>query len=222
MRPTQNAPTLRAPNLGVLIAAVIALIAVTMSTGTSGQGTATGGPTFTKDIAPILQRSCQNCHRPNSIAPMSLITYEDVRPWARSIKQRTGLRNRMGVMPPWFIEKTVGIQAYKDDFSLSEEQIVTIAKWVDNGAPRGNPADMPPPRVFPAADVWDIGQPDLIVDSPPVTMKANAPDWWSALPPVPTGLTEDRYVSAVQFKEISMVQGGMGGKYIFHHAVHSM
>src|SRR2546425_10880059 len=134
--------------------------------------------TFSKDLAPILQKSCQNCHRPNSIAPMSLITYEDVRPWARSIKQRTGLRNRMGVMPRWFIEKTVGIQAYKDDFSLSEEQIATIAKWVDSGAPRGNPADMPPLRVFPAADVWDIGQPDLIVDSPPVAMKANAPDWW--------------------------------------------
>ncbi len=62
-----------------------------------------GAVTFTKDIEPILQRSCQNCHRPDSMAPMSLITYEEVRPWARSIKQRTGLRNRSGVMPPWYI-----------------------------------------------------------------------------------------------------------------------
>ena len=67
------------------------------------------GVTFSEDIAPILQRSCQNCHRPNSVAPMSLLTYEDVRPYARRIKERTMLRDRMGVMPPWFIEKDIGI-----------------------------------------------------------------------------------------------------------------
>jgi mono/diheme cytochrome c family protein len=206
--------------IGVLTVSILGMIGAAMPAGTSAQ--AGGQVTFTKDIAPILQRSCQNCHRPSGVAPMSLITYEDVRPWARSIKQRTGLRNRMGVMPPWFIDKSVGIQDYKDDFSLSEAEIATIAKWVDGGALRGNPADMPPPRVFAAADVWDIGQPDLVVDSPPVTMKANAPDWWSALPAVPTGLTEDRYVSAIQFKEISSVQGGTGGRFIFHHAIHAL
>jgi hypothetical protein len=178
--------------------------------------------TFTKDIAPILQRSCQNCHRPDSIAPMSLLTYEDVRPWARSIKQRTGLGTKMGVMPPWFIDKTVGIQDYENDFSLSEKEIATIAEWVDGGAVRGNPADMPAPLVFVGADKWHIGQPDLIVDSPPVTMKANAPDWWAQLPPVATGLTEDRYVSAVEFKEISSLKGSTGGRFIFHHAIHAM
>jgi hypothetical protein len=182
-----------------------------------------GKATFTKDIAPILQRSCQNCHRPGSVAPMSLISYEDVRPWARSIKLRTGLgTTKMGVMPPWFIDKTVGIQDYEDDFSLSEKEVATIAEWVDAGAPRGNSADMPPPLVFTAADKWDIGEPDLIVDSPPVTMKANAPDWWAALPPVPTGLTEDRYVSAVQFKEVSSLKGSTGGQFIFHHAIHAL
>jgi hypothetical protein len=178
--------------------------------------------TFAKDIAPILQRSCQGCHRPNSVAPMSLITYEDVRPWARSIKHRTGLGNKMGVMPPWFIDKTVGIQDYKDDFSLSAKEIATIAEWVDKGAPRGNPADMPPPLVFTAADKWDIGEPDLIVDTPSITMKANAPDWWGALAPTPLGLTEDRHVSAVQMKEVSSVRGGTGGKFIFHHAIHAL
>jgi hypothetical protein len=179
--------------------------------------------TFTRDIAPILQRSCQSCHRPGSVAPMSLITYEDVRPWARSIKQRTGLGStKMGVMPPWFIDKTVGIQDYEDDFSLSEKEIATIAEWVDGGAARGNLADMPQPIVFTAADKWDIGEPDLIVDSPPVTMKANAPDWWAALPPVPTGLQEDRYVSAVQFKEVSSLKGSTGGRFIFHHAIHAL
>ena len=178
--------------------------------------------TFTKDIAPILQRSCQNCHRPNSVAPMSLITYEDVRPWARSIKQRTGLRDRMGVMPPWFIDKRVGIQAYKDDISLSDKEIATIAAWADAGAPRGNAADMPAQLVFTSENEWNIEQPDIIVDSPPITMKANAPDWWGALPPVPMGVTEDRYVSAIEMKEVSSVRGGSGGKFIFHHAIHAV
>src|SRR5579864_5732966 len=98
--------------------------------------------TFAKDIAPILQRSCQNCHRPDGVAPMSLVTYEDVRPWARSIKQRTGIGPHAGVMPPWYIEKNVGIQQYQDDPSLSAEEIIRIARWADSGAPQGNPADM--------------------------------------------------------------------------------
>src|SRR6185503_2929000 len=101
--------------------------------------------TFTKDVAPILQRSCQSCHRPGSVAPMSLITYEEVRPWAKAIKHRTGLGGKPDVMPPWYIDKTIGIQQYKNDMSLSEDEIATIARWVDGGAPQGNPADMPPP-----------------------------------------------------------------------------
>jgi mono/diheme cytochrome c family protein len=198
-----------------------ALAALTLRPAVAGAQNATT-PTFTKDIAPILQRSCQNCHRPNSVAPMSLISYEEVRPYARSIKQRTGLRDRMGVMPPWFIDKRIGIQDYKDDISLSEKEIATIAAWADGGAPRGNAADMPAPRVFTAENEWAIGQPDVIVDSPPVTMKANAPDWWGALPPVPIGVTEDRYVAAVEMKEVSTVRGGSGGKFIFHHAIHAL
>ena len=206
----------RAVGAGAL--ALAAALAAPASAGSS----AAGEVTFTKDVAPILQRSCQSCHRPNSVAPMSLITYEEVRPWARSIKQRTGLRNRMGVMPPWFIEKDVGIQAFKDDISLSEAEIETIAAWADAGAPRGNPADLPPPVVWSAAEEWAFGEPDLVVDTEPVSMAAEAPDWWGALAPTPTGLEEDRYVSAVQVKEISDVQGGTGGKFIFHHAIHAM
>jgi hypothetical protein len=204
----------------LLLATLATLVTLAPSRAVAGQTQSTA--TFTKDIAPILQRSCQNCHRPNSVAPMSLITYEDARPWARSIKLRTGLRDRMGIMPPWFIDKHVGIQDYKDDISLSEKEIATIAEWVDAGAPRGNPSDMPPALTFTAANEWALGEPDLIVDSPPVTMKANAPDWWGALAPVPTGLTEDRYVAAVEMKEVSSVHGGSGGKFIFHHAIHAM
>src|SRR4026208_153447 len=91
---------------------------------------------FTKDVAPILQRSCQTCHRPGAVAPMSLLTYEDVRPWARSIK--TKVTNRE--MPPWHIDRNIGITKFKNDPSLTDQEIATIAKWVDAGAPRGNPA----------------------------------------------------------------------------------
>ena len=113
-------------------------------------------PTFSKDIVPILQRSCQKCHRPDSLAPMSLITYDEVRPWARSIKNRTALRDKPGVMPPWYIEKDIGIQAFKNDWSLSDDEIAKIARWADNGAPRGNPADMPEPLPFVDVDEWEL------------------------------------------------------------------
>ena len=79
--------------------------------------------TFTKHIAPILQRSCESCHRPDGVAPMSLRTYDEVRPWARAIKQRTGIGPRAGVMPPWYVEKNIGIQKFKNDPSLSAEEI---------------------------------------------------------------------------------------------------
>jgi hypothetical protein len=180
--------------------------------------------TFTKDIAPILQRSCQSCHRPASVAPMSLLTYEEVRPFAMAIKQRTALRHRRGAMPPWFIEKEIGIQRFKDDISLTDAEITRIARWADAGAPRGNPADLPPPRVFADNDSWQIGTPDLIVTSPAVEMKAISPDYWGALAAVPTGLSEDRYVAAMEMKEVndSRSKPGrttVGGLFVFHHAV---
>src|SRR5262245_54576526 len=98
--------------------------------------------TFTKDIAPILQSRCQDCHRSGSMAPMPLVTYEETRPWVKAIKQRVVARQ----MPPWHIDPTVGIQKFANDNSLTDAQIATIAKWVDAGAPQGDPKDMPPPR----------------------------------------------------------------------------
>ena len=138
----------------------------------AGRGAAADEVMFSKDIAPILQRSCQKCHRPDALAPMSLITYEDVRPWARAIKYRTGLRDQPGVMPPWYIEKNVGIQRFKDDLSLSDGDIRTIATWADNGAPQGDPADMPTPPPFIDVDEWQIGERDLIVSSPSFEVQA--------------------------------------------------
>src|SRR5579864_4002487 len=114
--------------------------------------TPAGAVTFTKDVAPIFQKACQNCHRPGSIAPMSLLTYEDARPWARSIKDRVERRS----MPPWHVDRTVGIRKFKDDQSLSDGEIATIVSWIDSGAPKGNLADMPPPRQFEDSDRWHI------------------------------------------------------------------
>ena len=187
---------------GLFLAGLAALL-VAAPSGAAAQ--AEHEATFTKDIAPILQRSCESCHRPGGGAPMSLISFQDVRPWARSIRQRTLARE----MPPWFIDKNIGIQAFKDDPSLTDDEIALIGRWVDAGAPRGNPADLPPPRQWPAGK-WTIGEPDLIVESPVATVAAVAADWFGGInPPSPTGLTEDRYVQAVEVKEVLLDDDGL-------------
>src|SRR4029453_18015841 len=122
-------------------------------------------PTFPRGALPIFQKSCQDCHRPGQMAPFSLLDYESARPWARSIKEKVVSR----YMPPWHLDRTVG--EYDPDPSLTDDQIATIAKWVDSGSPKGDPKDAPPPRTFPAADKWQFGEePDLIVTSPPITV----------------------------------------------------
>ena len=201
-----------------------ALLTAAVATTIPGAAAAVqdGQVTFTKDIAPILQRSCQQCHRPGSIAPMSLLTYEEARPWARSMKYRTGLRTAPGAMPPWFVEKDIGIQAYKNDPSLNDEEIAAIAAWVDGGAARGDPADMPPALTFSAEDEWELGEPDLILTTPSVEIAAGAPDWWGPIGDVPVGLAEDRYVAAVEMREVNDLQGRIGGqtvggRFVFHH-----
>jgi hypothetical protein len=162
--------------------------------------------TFTKDVAPILQRSCQTCHRPDQMAPMSLLTYEDARPYARSIKNKVTTR----LMPPWHVERNIGIQKFKDDPSLTDEEVATISAWVDQGSPKGNMADMPAPRSFDADDIWHI-KPDLIVEMPvthvvPATGSDEFIDFVAD-----SGLTEDRYVRAVETKP------GPGARAVTHH-----
>ena len=121
--------------------------------------------TFTRDVAPIFQKKCESCHRPDSIAPMSLITYQEARPWARSIRDRVASRN----MPPWHVDPNVGIQHFKGDRSLSQKEIDTIVAWASNGAPQGNPADMPPPMKWEDGNGWNFAkelgktEPDLII-----------------------------------------------------------
>jgi hypothetical protein len=173
--------------------------------------TTTAPVTFTKDIAPILQKNCQQCHMPGSIGPMALTTYEEVRPWTRAIKQKVVA----GEMPPYRYDRHVGIQKLKDDLRLSPAQIDLIAKWVDAGAPRGNPADMPPPITFPDLSRWafadEFGPPDLVIKTKPFSLPAQGQDtWWR--PVVPVGLIEDRCIKAVS------VRPSLKGRAAAHHA----
>src|SRR5579871_562731 len=162
--------------------------------------------TFSKDVARIFQAHCQVCHRAGQIAPMSLLTYEETRPWARSIRQKVLARE----MPPWFIDKNIGVQHFSNDVSLSEQEIATVVKWVDAGAPQGNPSDLPAPRQFSDEQVWQIGKPDLIVSLPKdVVVKAKGPDWWPDIL-VDPGLTEDRYIQGVQIIPTK-------GRTVIHH-----
>ena len=159
--------------------------------------------TFTRDIVPILQRSCQACHRDGGVGPMSLVTYQQVRRYSSRIVYKTGLRDVAGAMPPWYVEKDIGIQNFKNDPSLSDWEVAAIAAWVENGMPEGNPADMPPPRVFPNNETWIAGEPDLIVKTNEILVKGGAPDWWGEIESVPVGLDEDRWVSSVEIREVT-------------------
>ena len=111
-------------------------------------------PTFTKDVAPIFQAKCEACHRAGSIAPMSLVTYQESRPWARSIRERVSTRQ----MPPWHLDRTVGITEFKNDRSLTQDQIDVVVAWVDGGSPMGNPADMPAPVEWPDESIWNFAE----------------------------------------------------------------
>src|SRR3979409_340816 len=131
-----------------------ALSAALMLPAAAAAADAAKTPTFTRDIAPIFQEKCEACHRPDWMAPMSLMTYPEARPWARSIKARVGARQ----MPPWHIDKNVGIQEFKNDRSLTDQEIETITRWVDAGAPQGDPKDMPPAIAWPDASVWNFAK----------------------------------------------------------------
>ena len=136
----------RVPGAGISAIAVLLLQALVQPAMAQQ---ASSPVTFAKDVAPILQKSCQECHRPGSIGPMSLRTYEEVRPWVRAIKQKVADRE----MPPYRYDK-IGIQHLKNDMRLSDADIQTIVRWVDSGAPLGNVADLPAPVQFPDGTKW--------------------------------------------------------------------
>ena len=196
----------RSVGIGLVLAAMMAAApAVAVAQPDNGAAEAT----FSKDIVPIFQRSCQVCHRQGEMAPMSLMTYQEVRPWARAIKNRVVARE----MPPWHVDKNIGIQAFKDDPSLSDDEIAMVSAWVDNGAPLGDPADMPPPVDFPDASEWQIGEPDLVVQYPAYEMPAEGPDLFGAFY-TDLDLDEDRYIRAIQTRPANDPS-----RRVVHHAL---
>ena len=167
--------------------------------------------TYAKDVAPIIQNHCMVCHREGGIGPMNLVTYEDARRYARRIREQVG----DGLMPPYYYDRDIGIQELQHDWRLSTEQIATVIVWVDQGAPLGDPADMPPLPDLIATDEWafapDFGQPDVIIQSTPIDVPAIGQDMmhW---PIVPSGMTEDRCIKAIQVKPAG------NAKAVVHHA----
>ena len=196
---------------GAMLAMVIALcgwpIAQERTAGTRS------AVTFAKDVAPILQQKCQVCHQPGSIGPMPLMTYEDARDNARRIKSKVSMR----LMPPWHIDKTVGIQKFKNDRGLSDKEIQTVVDWVDAGTPMGDPKDLPPPLPVRDVDRWllsdVLGAPDLVLKSPPYTLAPRTQDKWFR-PVTETGLTEPRWVRAIEIKPARV-----SDRRIVHHVL---
>ena len=185
VRRIQKENTMRRTERSMAILGVLLVLGLASSAGAEA---AEGTPTFTKDVAPILFEHCASCHRPNHLAPMSLMIYDDACPWARAVKAKVLARE----MPPWGGEP--GIREYKNDTSLSQAEIDTIAVWVDGGAPKGHDADMPEPPTF--ADGWSIGEPDLIFTMlEPFEVPADGIVPYVYVT-VPTNLTEDTWISA--------------------------
>jgi hypothetical protein len=195
----------------LVVGALLALPGAAMSAEPAGDRSVT----FSKDVAPIFQAKCQSCHEPGSIGPMSLITFQEARPWAKSIKARVSARQ----MPPWHIDRSVGVQKFKNDMSLSDEQVATIVSWVDQGAVQGNPADLPAPKPVATSLYWQAerdgyGPPDLVVKSGEQTMPAlHQDEWWRPLVDIP-GLTEPRWVRMVEIRP-----SNLAGRKILHHSI---
>ena len=143
---------------------------------------------------------------------MALRTFDEVRPWARSIRTRVTAR----IMPPWHIDRNVGIQAFKNNLSLTDDEIATIAAWVDGGTPQGNPADMPAQRQFVDGSEWAIGKPDLVVRFAAHQVPSAGPDLFSTVT-APTGLTTDRYIKAIQTRPVNDAS-----RRVVHHAITTM
>ena len=174
--------------LGLILTGMTGMTATAADTNTSSPAV-----TFNKDVLPILQRNCQTCHRPGQVAPMSFLTYQSTRPWAKAMKAAVAARK----MPPWFADPQVG--HFSNDRSLKPSEIDTIAKWADGGAAEGDAKDAPPPVEWPEG--WQI-QPDIIVKGPatevPAHPKNKVIEWIAVV--VPSGFTKDTWVTSVQIK----------------------
>src|SRR5262245_11471772 len=190
-----------------LIATLIVAVVFLFQLSTSASDKLTSSVTFTKDVAPILHKNCATCHRTGEIAPMSLLTFKDVRPWAKSIREVVAERR----MPPWLADPHFG--EFSNDSRLSQQDIDTIVAWVDGGAKEGDAKDMPAIPKF-KEEGWKRGTPDVVLS---MTVEASVPaDGVVAYRhfAVPTNFTEDKYV---QFAEIKR-----GDPSVVHHVIVSV
>jgi hypothetical protein len=195
---------LTARALGALLIGSVAVAAVFGVTATAPRAAAS--PTFSKDVAPILYKRCVQCHRAGAIAPMSLISYEDARPWARAMKLQVAARQ----MPPWGADPAIG--KFKNDPSLTAQEVQTITAWVDGGAPEGNKGDLPQVPGF--TEGWSIGKPDLIFTMvKPFSVPADGTVPYVYIT-IPTNLKEDIWVRGVEFKP--------SDRRIVHHIISTM
>ena len=185
--------------------ATLAGAALVLTSIVGGLGTAVAAQddvTFTRDVAPILHKSCVSCHRPGELAPMALRSYAEVRPWARGIKDKV----ESGEMPPWFADARHGF--FKNDSRLMQDEIDTIARWVDAGAPQGDPGDLPELPTF--FEGWELGEPDLIVTLDEVTVPAEGIDYYPNLSHT-LDIPEQRWIRAIEVRP--------SNRKVTHHSV---
>jgi len=154
-------------------------------------------PTYSNEVSRIMQDNCQICHQEGQIGPMPFTSYDEVRPFADLIREQVISRE----MPPYHYDKDIGIQELKGDWRMSDEDINTVAAWVDAGAPEGNSSNLPEPKQYPVIGEWrleaELGLPDHVIKSAPWDVPANGQDlWWN--PQVPTGIAEDRCIKAIE------------------------
>ncbi len=186
-----------------LYATVLATLLLALSVISTTSTTTAATPTFSKDVAPILYKNCAVCHRPGDIAPMSLLTYENTRPWARAIREQV----ITGQMPPWHATQPHG--TFSNDRRLSEQDKDTLIRWIDGGAPQGNAKDLPPPPKF--SDGWEIGKPDAILSMAKEYEVPESGEIAYQYFQVPTNFTEDKWVQAIEVRP--------GTRSVVHHVL---
>ena len=190
---------MRVLKIGAIMSGLIAVLVV----GVSASGPAKTSSTFTKDVAPILFNRCVDCHRPGEIAPMSLLSYQEVRPWAKSIRQKVVERS----MPPWSADPHVG--KFSNNPSLSQKEIDAIVSWVDAGAPKGDDKDMPPTPKF--VEGWTIGTPDVVLamqEEYSIPADGTVPYLYFT---IPTNFKEDKWIQAMEIRP--------GNRSVVHHVI---
>jgi hypothetical protein len=187
------------------VGGVVSMICL-VATPALGQSSSGAAPTFSKDVAPIFFSHCTTCHRPGDIAPMSLLSYKEARPWARSIAAAV----KSGVMPPWHADPAIG--HFSNERRLTGVQKATIVEWADAGAPEGNPKDLPAAPSY--GDGWTIGEPDAVLsmqEDYPIPATGTVPYVYFE---VPANFAEDRWIQAWEMRP--------GNRRVVHHVIVSV